>query len=58
MRKPWIVIFLASVQGCGMMGVTRQVVVPPTTVDDYRSPAWIIHNVPTGARMPSEDPND
>lgn len=50
--------FLASLDGCGMIGATRQVVVSPSTVDDYRSPAWVIRSVPAGARMPAEESDD
>jgi len=37
--------------GCG---VSKQVVVPDSSVEDLRSPAWIIHSVPLGAKMPDE----
>jgi hypothetical protein len=42
---------LVSLSGCG---VSKQVVVPDSSVEDLRSPAWIIHGVPPGARMPDE----
>ena len=42
---------LVSLSGCG---VSKQVVVPDSSVFDLRSPAWIIHSVPPGARMPDE----
>lgn len=59
MKKLWIAAgLLAGAQGCSMMGMNRQVVIAPSMVDDFRSPAWIVHSVPAGARMPGEEPDD
>lgn len=57
MKSHWIfwVALACSLQGCGRFAVTRQVVVPPSTLDDYRSPAWVIRSVPVGAKMLTED---
>ena len=42
---------LLSLSGCGF---SKQVVVPDSMVGDLRSPAWIVHSVPSGAKMPDE----
>lgn len=53
-----LVLAASSVSGCGRLGFNRQVVVNPSTVEDFRSPAWIIHSPPAGGRLPTEDPDD
>lgn len=59
MKRFWILAaFFSSLHGCGMIGATRQVVVPPSSLDNYRSPAWVIHNPPLGAPIPTEDSDD
>jgi hypothetical protein len=56
MNKTWLLAaLLAANSGCGMIGATRQVVIPPGKVDDYQSPAWIIHNQPEGAPLLDQD---
>ncbi len=62
MNRPLFLVLLVltagSECGCGMVGFNRQVVVNPSTVDDFRSPAWVIHSPPAGGRLPTEDPDD
>ena len=53
-----LLLLAGSASGCGMFAFNRQVVVNPATVDDFRSPAWIINSPPAGGRLPTEDPED
>lgn len=58
MSRIVLIVLMCGLQGCGMLGFNRQVVVNPAMVDDFRSPAWIIHSPPAGGRLPTEDPDD
>lgn len=48
----------AGSPGCGMFAFNRQVVVNPATVDDFRSPAWVIDSPPAGGKIFTEEPDD
>jgi hypothetical protein len=60
MRQRWLLMLwlLSATQGCGILELSRQVVVSPVDLDDYRSQAWTVRRVPLGARLPSENPED
>lgn len=48
----------ASSAGCGMFAFNRQVVVNPATVDDFRSPAWVVDSPPAGGKVFTEEADD